>query len=148
MDLRAIRTPPTDDERACVDAALGEGWRDPAGLRAARAERHRLLPCLHAIQKRFGYIAPGALGYLCERLHVPPAEAYGVASFYALFALAPRAPTVAHVCDDIVCKAAGADGLCEEAPAALLTVAGERPFERAFGHATAVAVTDALITRR
>ena len=172
MDLRAIRTPPTDDERACVDAALGDGWRDPAGLRAARAERHRLLPCLHAIQRRFGYVTPGALGHLCERLHVPPAEAYGVASFYALFALAPRAPTVAHVCDDIVCKAAGADGLCdalgpagaardgvewhrspclglcEKAPAALLTVAGERPFERAFGHATAVAVTDALITRR
>jgi NADH-quinone oxidoreductase subunit F len=171
VDLRAIRTPPTDDERACVDAALGTGWADPVGLRAARAERHRLLPCLHAVQQRFGYITPGALGYLSERLHVPPAEAYGVASFYALFALAPRAPTVAHVCDDVVCKAAGADalcdalgpagaardgvewhrspclGLCEKAPAALVTVAGERPFERAFGHATADAVTDALHTR-
>jgi len=175
VDLRAIRTPPSDDERACVDAALGEGWVPPVGLRAARAERHRLLPALHAVQRRFGHVTPGALGYLAERLHVPPAEAYGVASFYALFALAPRAPTAAHVCDDIACKAAGADalcdalardhasageardgaewhrspclGLCEQAPAALLTAAGERPFERAFGHATAASVADAMRTR-
>jgi hypothetical protein len=52
----------------------------------------------------------GALGYLCERLHVPPAEAYGVATFYALFALAERPPVV-HVCDDLACHAAGADAL-------------------------------------
>ena len=39
----------------------------------------------------------------------PPAEAYGVATFYALFATNPRPPVVAHVCDDIACRLAGAE---------------------------------------
>ena len=62
--------------------------------REARGLRHLLLPALHAIQDRFGWVTPGALGYACERLHVPPAEAYGVASFYALFALAEQPPVL------------------------------------------------------
>ena len=43
---------------------------------------------------------------------MPPAEAYGVATFYALFATTPRPPAVAHVCDDIACRLAGAEELC------------------------------------
>ena len=44
-----------------------------------------------------------------ERLAVPPAEAYGVATFYALLSTTPRPPVVAHVCDDIACRLAGAE---------------------------------------
>ncbi|MCC7538277.1 MAG: NAD(P)H-dependent oxidoreductase subunit E, partial [Deltaproteobacteria bacterium] len=115
MDLRAIATPPTDEERATVDSLLAPEPDGELGLspREADSRRHLLLPTLHAIQSRFGWITPGALGYACRRLHVPPAEGYGVASFYALFALAPRPPTVVHVCDDIACKARGADSLLE-----------------------------------
>ena len=47
--------------------------------------RHLLLPALHAAQARVGWISEGALNHICERLSVPPAEAYGVASFYACF---------------------------------------------------------------
>ncbi|MFO0644922.1 MAG: NAD(P)H-dependent oxidoreductase subunit E [Polyangiales bacterium] len=111
MDLRPIATEATDDERALIDASLGP-LDDRVSLRSARARRHLLLPTLHAIQGRFGWISPSALGYACQKLHVPPAEAYGVASFYALFALAERPPVVAHVCDDVACLAAGAEDLC------------------------------------
>ena len=112
MDLRPISTPPTDDERAVVDRVLGPE-APHTSLREARGRRHLLLPLLHAVQARFGWITAGALGYACERLHVPPAEAWGVASFYALFALAERPPVVAHICDDVACMAAGAEGLCD-----------------------------------
>ena len=91
MDLKPITTPPTGDERAAIDAVLGPPEADlsaPVGLREALGRRHLLLPGLHAIAERCGWVSAGALGYLCQRLHVPPAEAYGVASFYALFALA------------------------------------------------------------
>ncbi len=111
MDLRPIATAASDDERALIDASLGP-LDDRVSLQRARARRHLLLPTLHAIQNRFGWISPGALGYACDKLHVPPAEAYGVASFYALFALAERPPVVAHVCDDVACLAAGAEDLC------------------------------------
>ena len=79
---------------------------------AARERRHLLLPVLHAVQDQIGWISPGALNYLCRRLDVPPAEAYGVASFYALCSTTPQPPTVIHVCDDIACKTRGADAIC------------------------------------
>ena len=68
---------------------------------------------LHAVQDRIGWVSRGALEYACRRLSIPPADAYGVASFYARFALEARPPLAVHVCDDIACKCAGADALCD-----------------------------------
>ncbi|WP_328508105.1 NAD(P)H-dependent oxidoreductase subunit E [Streptomyces sp. NBC_00391] len=165
MDLHFGDSKPTDDERAAVDALLGppeSSWEGAArdemraadlrwarGGREARERRDLLLPGLHAINDRIGWISEGALAYLCRRLTVPPAEAYGVATFYAMFSVKPRPATVLHVCTDLACAAAGAAGLCagiearlglgsgvsverspclglcERAPAALAITAGE-----------------------
>ena len=62
------------------------------------------MPVLHAVQERIGWISPGALDHVCARLTVPPAEAYGVASFYALFRTSPAPAAVVHVCDDLACR--------------------------------------------
>ncbi len=59
-----------------------------------------------------GWISEGALNYVCRRLTIPPAEAYGVASFYGMFSMVRRPASVAHVCDDVVCRLKGAEGLC------------------------------------
>ena len=67
---------------------------------------------LHAVQEKAGWISPGALDYVCERLTVPPADAFGVASFYALFRTAPSPGAVVHVCDDVACQVGGAEELC------------------------------------
>lgn len=122
MDLHFGDSEPTDDERAAVDALLGpptsfwEGAeRSGADLRRARPSRNRrhlLLPGLLAINDRVGWISEGALTYLCRRLTVPPAEAYGVATFSPLFSVRPRPATVLRVCTDLVCTAAGASDLC------------------------------------
>ncbi|MFJ8189239.1 NADH-ubiquinone oxidoreductase-F iron-sulfur binding region domain-containing protein [Streptomyces sp. NPDC096094] len=164
MDLRFGDSEPTDEERAAVDALLGppeSPWEGAAregtdaadlrwarGGRAARDRRDLLLPGLHALNDRVGWISEGALDYLCRRLTVPPAEAYGVATFYAMFSVRPRPATVLHLCTDLACAAAGAGdlcaavetrlgpasgvrvergpclGLCERAPAALAVRAG------------------------
>jgi NADH-quinone oxidoreductase subunit F len=125
MDLKLIDAEPTAEEREAVDARLGaprsawdggerghshdahvaHGTRDVGGL------RHLLLPALQAVQARVGWISEGALGYVCERLDVPPADAWGVATFYALLATAPRPRRVVHVCDDIACRVKGARAL-------------------------------------
>ncbi|MYS94211.1 MULTISPECIES: NAD(P)H-dependent oxidoreductase subunit E [Streptomyces] len=165
MDLHFGDSKPTDEERAAVDALLGppeSSWEGAArdemgaadlrwarGGREARDRRDLLLPGLHAINDRVGWISDGALDYLCRRLTVPPAEAYGVATFYAMFSVKPRPATVLHVCTDLACAAAGAPelcagieerlgpgsgvsverspclGLCERAPAALAIKAGD-----------------------
>jgi NADH-quinone oxidoreductase subunit F len=98
---------PTADERAAIDETLGTTRNATQS-----APRDRLLPVLHALQKRVGWISEGALNAVAERLSVPPAEAYGVATFYAMFSLERRPPLVAHVCDDIACRVNGAEALC------------------------------------
>ncbi|MDF2735304.1 MAG: putative respiratory chain oxidoreductase [Chloroflexota bacterium] len=171
MDLHVIGPLASPAERAAVDRVLGppeSGWvggaRRPGieghaarGGHAIRARRSQLLPALHAVQDRIGWISQPALNYISRRLAVPPAEAYGVATFYALYSTKPRPPLVAHVCDDIACRIAGAEricedlaravgpageaardgrvgwlrspclGLCDLAPAAMITSAGDRP---------------------
>ncbi len=187
MDLRIQDQTATAVERQAVDAVLGppeSAWAGAArnetdghfarGGHAARSQRHLLLPTLHAVQARVGWISPGALGYICRRLTIPPAEAYGVASFYALFAMEPRPPVVTHVCTDIGCMCRGSNelvaelertvgpagqtsedgwsmwlespclGLCERAPAVLVTQAGEDPAERSIAPASAADVAGAL----
>src|SRR5262245_66196628 len=126
MDIRRIEAEPTAEERAAVDALLDppqSAWdggmrgslRDAHGShvggRDTRALRHLLLPALQALQSRVGWISEGGLGYVCDRLNVPPADAWGVATFYALLATSPRPRRVVHVCDDIACKCLGADAV-------------------------------------
>jgi NADH-quinone oxidoreductase subunit F len=174
MDLRLMDAVATGEERAAVDDVLGppgsrwhggdrtielEGHVGYAG-RAAREQRHLLLPALHALQGRVGWISEGGMNYVCQRLSVPPAEAYGVASFYTMFSLQPRPKTVVHVCDDIACRVNGAEplierlqealgpgrsgglvrspclGMCERAPAALLQSAGHEASDVSIGEVT------------
>ncbi|NIY69224.1 NADH-ubiquinone oxidoreductase-F iron-sulfur binding region domain-containing protein [Streptomyces malaysiensis] len=185
MDLRFGDSKPTDEERAAIDALLGppgsawEGADDRTdtdlrwarGGREARERRDLLLPGLHALNDRVGWISEGGLDYLCRRLTVPPAEGYGVATFYAMFAVKPRPATVVHVCTDLACATRGSAqlcaelerdlgpagsagsgavwqpspclGLCERAPAALALRAGEAPRAAVVAPATAGAIADA-----
>ncbi len=76
-------------------------------------------PYSTAIQNRIGWISPGALNYVALRLDVAPAEIHGVASFYGMFSLQPRPLAVAHVCDDIACVTRGSEKLCAELEAIL-----------------------------
>ena len=127
MDLHVRHAGPTDDERAAVDALLGppsSAWdggergslRDAhvaIGGREQRQQRHMLLPALQALQARVGWISETGLDYICTRLDVPPADAWGVATFYALLSTTPRPRRVLHVCDDIACRCKGANELVE-----------------------------------
>ena len=166
MDLRLLDAEPTAAERDAVDAFLGpslaawdgtdasDNGHAAHGGHAVRSQRHMLLPTLHALNERAGWISPGGLNYVAKRLTVPPADVYGVATFYALFSVDQRPPRVVHVCDDIACRCAGSEeliaqlgpegvaengatwlrspclGQCDRAPAALLTEAGPTPVER------------------
>jgi NADH-quinone oxidoreductase subunit F len=167
------------EERAAVESVAGaptSSWdggprrteRDghlAIGGHAARERRHLLLPVLWAIQSRVGWISAGALNYACERLSVPPADAYGVATFYAMLSITPQPKTIVHVCDDLACRQAGAPalldevkrrlpagsvrpspclGLCERAPAALFQRSGEGAKDHVVAPADAEEVAEAF----
>ena len=168
MDLHFTAVEPDLEEIAAVDSCLAALALDGNGDR-----RQYLLPVLHALQGRKGWISPGGLNYACSRLEVPPAEAFGVADFYAMFKTRPHPPRVVHVCDDIACRVRGAEalcteveamlgpegqsrdgvttwhrspclGLCERAPAALVLNAGDPPREQALAPATGGGILSAL----
>ena len=85
----------------------------------ARARRNLLLPVLHAVSDAVGWISEGALNHIALTLSVPPAEIYGVATFYAMFSVEPRAPRVVHVCDDVACGPYGGEEIVDALTEAL-----------------------------
>ena len=185
MDIKLIPSAePTPSERAALDAVIGSplnAWEGGARLSGvasntaagghdARGRRHLLLPALWALQEHIGWISPGGLNDICRRLTVPPADAYGVASFYGLLALEPRPPRVVHVCEDLACRCVGSEeiiqhleqhlgpegeltddgqatwfrspclGQCDRAPAAMVTISGDEPIELVQAPTTAAAL--------
>ena len=157
--------------REAGTAASRDSERQGHSLRGggheARSRRHLLLPVLLAVQEHVGWISPGALNHIAERLTVPPADVYGVATFYALLSVEPRPPRVVHVCEDLACRCNGSQeliaqleehlgaegelnadgsgtwlrspclGQCDRAPAAMVTLAGEHPEEHVLAPVTA-----------
>jgi NADH-quinone oxidoreductase subunit F len=81
------------------------------GTARAAARRHLLLPGLWALQDAAGWISPGGLNSLCDALGVPPADAYGVATFYDLLLTESPAPALVRQCDDLACSLWSSDPL-------------------------------------
>lgn len=103
-----------------------------------------LLPVLREVQAaNHGYLDDRLLGAIADRLGLNDARVRGVASFYSLLSLHPRAAKRIRLCDGPVCLLQGADaagavarseapksgwsvercsclGLCDRAPAALV----------------------------
>ena len=101
-----------------------------------RAEAHRIaallkdlegpmLPVLHAVQARFGYVPEAAVPAVAEALNVTRAEVHGVVSFYHDFRSEPAGRAVVRVCRSEACKSVGADRLLTDLEAALGVRAGE-----------------------
>jgi NADH-quinone oxidoreductase subunit F len=157
MDLHITGAEATAEERAAVDRLLGPPeteWEGAArdnvrdgrtglGGRAVSGERDELLPVFHAVQDAIGWISHGALNYICRRLSVPPAEAWGVVTFYHLLATGPRPAAVAHVCDDIACRLNGAEQLCRELESRLGHAVHRSPCLGQCDHGSAALVTRA-----
>ncbi|MDH4117099.1 MAG: NAD(P)H-dependent oxidoreductase subunit E, partial [Acidimicrobiia bacterium] len=110
MDLRFIGAEVSEGEREAIHAAVPAAEVVEVDGRVVRTDRtslrHHLLPALDAVQSAIGYVSEGAVDEIARRLHVPPAEVYSVATFYALIQTEPRPPVVAHVCDDVACRSA------------------------------------------
>ena len=150
MDLRFPDLDPSPEELEALQSVLGpatpvEGWtREQGGPHRAAAVRHLLLPALHALVDRVGFVSEGGLTEICRRLDVPPAEAYGVATFYSMLPVDPVPLTTVYVCEDLACRRGGVPtgpaaepgtrvvhapciGLCEQAPASLTVRSGPKP---------------------
>ncbi|WP_426192449.1 formate dehydrogenase subunit gamma [Massilia sp. DWR3-1-1] len=74
-----------------------------------------LLPVLHAIQDRLGFIPPDAVEYLAQSFNVSRAEVHGVITFYHYFKTAAPARCTVQICRAEACQSMGGDALLAHA---------------------------------
>jgi NADH-quinone oxidoreductase subunit E len=63
----------------------------------------RLIPILQAVQDEYRYLPEEVLTYVATSLGIPPARVYGVATFYAHFAMEPKGKYLIRLCDGTAC---------------------------------------------
>lgn len=88
-------------EKVCQ--ILDRYHRDPA----------KLIPILQAVQEEYRYLPEEVLTYVATSVGLPPARVFGVATFYAHFALEPKGKYVIRLCDGTACHVKGSIPILE-----------------------------------
>jgi formate dehydrogenase subunit gamma len=78
-----------------------------------------LMPVLHAVNERFGYIPPAAVPAIAKALNLSRAEVHGVISFYHDFRTQRPGRKIIRVCRAESCQAMGAVALANHIQARL-----------------------------
>lgn len=63
----------------------------------------RLIPILQAVQEEYRYLPEEVLTFVATALGLSPARVFGVATFYAHFALKPKGKHIVRLCDGTAC---------------------------------------------
>ncbi|MDX1997729.1 MAG: NADH-quinone oxidoreductase subunit NuoE [Thermoanaerobaculia bacterium] len=106
-----IRTEFTPEMRARV-AEIRSCY--PPGTKAA------LIPVLHLAQKHWGgWLPDEAIRAVSQELGIPPAEVYGVVTFYDLFHQKPVGRHRIRVCTNLSCQLRGSSEIMETLEQAL-----------------------------
>lgn len=95
---------PTAEEREDL-AALLDQYRGGRGV---------AIPLLADLQRKFGYLPPWAVEEAARALDLPPAELFGVATFYSMFRLKPLGKHVIRLCRGTACHVGGSLRIAEE----------------------------------
>lgn len=70
-------------------------------------DREKLIPMLQAIQNEYRYLPQEVMVFVASALGISPARLFGVATFYAHFALKPKGKYVIRICDGTACHVKG-----------------------------------------
>ena len=104
----------TDEMRAQIDA---ENAKYPQ-------KRGGLLPALHIVQEKEGYVSQEAAGELASIFDLRPAQVMEVVSFYNMFYDEPQPRHHVYVCTNLPCSLRGARSLLAKLEAHLGIKAG------------------------
>jgi NADH:ubiquinone oxidoreductase subunit E len=84
-----------------------------------------LIPVLQDINQKYNYLPELALKYVAERLEIPLAQVYNVATFYTSFSLTPRGKHIVKVCQGTACHVRGGAAVLDEIKRSLGVEDGE-----------------------
>ena len=71
------------------------------------ADPAKLIPILQEVQEAYRYLPEEVMTFVATSLGLSPAKVFGVASFYAHFALQPKGKYVVRLCDGTACHVKG-----------------------------------------
>ncbi len=91
-----------------------------------------LLPILHRVQERLGFIPPAVLPQIAQALNLSRAEVHGVVTFYHDFRQRPPGKCVVKVCQAEACQAMGAEQLTQHASRRVGAPLGETSLDGAY----------------
>jgi len=74
-------------------------------------KRSALMPLLHAVQERDGYVTGAGMEEVAEQIGLTPAEVLGVCSFYSMFKRTPQGKLLVSVCTSVSCMVNGGEEL-------------------------------------
>ncbi|MBN1232942.1 MAG: NADH-quinone oxidoreductase subunit NuoE [Candidatus Coatesbacteria bacterium] len=78
------------------------------------ADPEAVIPILQDLQASLRYIPEEAVILIAERLNIPAAKVYSIATFYNAFSLKPKGKHLIHVCLGTACHVKGANDLLEK----------------------------------
>lgn len=84
-----------------------------------------LLPLLHLVQSRDGYITRAGLGFCADQLSLTPAQVAAVATFYSMYRREPTGEHLVGVCTTTLCAVMGGDEILAELTDRLGVAPGE-----------------------
>ncbi len=92
-----------------VESYSSPGWEATVReiVQAHLDQEGAVLPVLHEVQDRFGYISEPALDLIAEGLHLTSPQVYAVASFYNEFRLGHQPEHRVTLCRGPACRANG-----------------------------------------
>ena len=75
------------------------------------ADPAKLIPILQEVQEEYRYLPEEVMTFVATSLKLSPAKVFGVASFYAHFALEPKGKYVVRLCDGTACHVKGSSNI-------------------------------------
>jgi formate dehydrogenase subunit gamma len=101
------------DNDASAQARIDDAVSESIALHSHRPGG--LLPLLHEVQDRLGYVPPRVLPVIARAMNLSAAEVHGVVTFYHHFRAAPPGRHVLRMCRAEACQSMGAERLAGHA---------------------------------
>ncbi len=71
----------------------------------------KLIPILQKVQDVYRYLPEDVMRYIADELEISPAKVFGVATFFAHFAITPKGKHIIKVCNGTACHVKGSSFL-------------------------------------
>jgi formate dehydrogenase major subunit len=111
-----------EDEKSEIDEILA----------IYKTRKGGLIPVLQQVQKILGFLPVSVQNYIALGLDIPPADVFGVVSFYSFFTMVPRGEHIIRVCLGTACFVNGSGKILETIKRHLKVDVGETTNDRQY----------------